>query len=179
MRYKWATAHEWLFNALENGPHDSNELNSRIRNILSKLDGDTIQDEFQDLMDSDGFFVDLDTWIKTDELQWVKQRGDEMNWQVIDVIVWDDSRYYVKDIGVNLNDYSDVELHSIVTSHYDSLAQIKEQYGENNWHQIVAEIIAENEPPDNQDAQLDSAEELAAHLKEKYGIEADAKDLEV
>lgn len=54
--YKWATPHEWLRHCLDNDVHDPNEMAVRIQGILMKLDGDTLQDAFEDLMDSDGYF---------------------------------------------------------------------------------------------------------------------------
>lgn len=66
-RYQWASAGEWLLakiNAMEAGTQFS-ELR-RIANALVTLtDSDQIQDEFQDEMDEDGFFRDLDMKVPT------------------------------------------------------------------------------------------------------------------
>ena len=68
-RYKWHTAHEWLLEKAQEYARANNaaELLSIIDTLVPKLDGDTIQDEFQSEMDADGFFDDLDAADEEDE----------------------------------------------------------------------------------------------------------------
>jgi hypothetical protein len=61
-RYKWESAHDWLYwkvCSLEN-TNDARELATMFRMVLSSLDGDSLQDLFQDDMEEDGYFQDLD-----------------------------------------------------------------------------------------------------------------------
>ncbi len=52
--YKYATAHEWLFQS------SIEASDARIDELLKKVDGEDIQELFQNEMEEDGFFVDLD-----------------------------------------------------------------------------------------------------------------------
>jgi hypothetical protein len=174
-KHKWASAHDWLHQKGDKA--DFQVLFSMFSQVIYKLDSDEIQDLFQNEMDEDGYFVDLEDWAKTDdELLWVRQRGTEMLWQVIHVVYVSEElpgiipRYYVKDIGVDLNDYSNIGLHSMVDDLTDE---------DDGFHQAAAQAIAKSEAYDQEDDQCETVEELAAHLKEKYGIYADPKDLEV
>lgn len=55
-RYKWDSAHEWFYEWAEKRS-DTYHL---LTLLAEKVDGDTIQDLFQDDMEQSGFFRDLD-----------------------------------------------------------------------------------------------------------------------
>lgn len=61
-RYKWASPGEWLRQKIQTAASENDvvELMSICNTLLPHVDNDTIQDEFQSDMDSDGFFQDLD-----------------------------------------------------------------------------------------------------------------------
>lgn len=54
MKYKYEGPHDWLSNAVHR--HGEKEILSRLMNLVQKVDADTIQDEFQDLMEKDSYF---------------------------------------------------------------------------------------------------------------------------
>ncbi len=61
-KYKWSHPAEWLNHKIDDSKEASfavTELASMCRLLASKLDGDTIQDLFQDEMDEDGYFQEL------------------------------------------------------------------------------------------------------------------------
>lgn len=58
-RYHWSHPSEWLDHYLEQDTHDRDDLIRIARALAGKLDGDQIQDEFQDEMTEDGYFIDL------------------------------------------------------------------------------------------------------------------------
>ncbi|PGK52062.1 hypothetical protein CN918_30185 [Priestia megaterium] len=119
------------------------------------------------------------SWSQTDDYQWVKEEGNRQYW-VIDIVFFpndeddgkpEDYTYYVKDITVYMDDFTDEELEEEVSAYYpDGLKEVKETYGE-HWEGIVAECIAENEYCDLNNTNFDTLKELAAYLKERYGIE--------
>lgn len=53
-RYKYESAHEWL--ELKAATWTYDELLGQFKQLIYKLDGDTIQDQYQDDMDRDGYF---------------------------------------------------------------------------------------------------------------------------
>lgn len=57
-RYKYNNAHEWFHEYTQR--LESSALHSIANDLADKLDGDTIQDMFQNEMDADGYFRDLD-----------------------------------------------------------------------------------------------------------------------
>jgi hypothetical protein len=57
-RYKWEHAQDWLQDRIAGAGED--ELLELAKAMAGTLDGDQIQDLFQDAMDNDGFFDDLD-----------------------------------------------------------------------------------------------------------------------
>lgn len=62
-RYRWASAPEWLswkVNSHNDDAWDTDAVYEALALIIPRLDADTIQDLFQDNMDKDGFFVDLE-----------------------------------------------------------------------------------------------------------------------
>jgi hypothetical protein len=63
MTYKFETAHAWLDYAVRDGKISTAELLSFIHIIA---DSDQIQDNFQSLMDADGYFDDEETEDKED-----------------------------------------------------------------------------------------------------------------
>ena len=62
-KYKWDYPKEWLEEKIQKGEFSSDEV---LNDILSFVDNDTIQDIYQDEMDEDGYFIDLDSipWSK-------------------------------------------------------------------------------------------------------------------
>ena len=60
--YPFASAHDWLKNAIETGDFD---LFALVEMLMEKglLDGDTIQDIYQDEMDEQGFFIPTREWL--------------------------------------------------------------------------------------------------------------------
>lgn len=64
--YKWATPIEWLYQ--QHLDLESPELRARVWAVLHKVDPDEIQEQFQDLMEEDGYFERLyDALIQEDE----------------------------------------------------------------------------------------------------------------
>lgn len=108
-------------------------------------------------------------WINTDETQWVKKVSDN-RFEVVDVVTYIEDGYYVKHIDVDINLLTDKEIQSGLIGFYPSLENVKEIYGD-DWMQIVAECIAENETIDNQSAFFEQKSELQKHLNEQYGIQ--------
>jgi len=64
MAYKWDSPQEWLLEKAGSlvRASDTAELFSIIQTLVQKLDGDSIQDEFQSEMDFDGYFEELQEW---------------------------------------------------------------------------------------------------------------------
>ncbi|MNC99146.1 hypothetical protein D3C83_173230 [compost metagenome] len=70
MPYKWKSAAEWLDEKIDNlrdGKFAEQDIAAIARALASKLDGDSIQDLFQDEMDEDGFFKEESD--ETDSMQ--------------------------------------------------------------------------------------------------------------
>lgn len=61
-RYQWNNPQEWLLEKAQgySRASDTAELLSIIHTLVTKLDADSIQDDFQSEMDADGYFDDLD-----------------------------------------------------------------------------------------------------------------------
>jgi hypothetical protein len=57
-QYRWSSPHDWLDDHCATA--DVLELRSVIRDLLSKLTGDDLQDLFQTEMDADGYFRPLE-----------------------------------------------------------------------------------------------------------------------
>ena len=123
--------------------------------------------------------TELNKWSQTDDYQWVKEEGNRQYW-VIDIFFFpndeadgkpEDHTYYIKDITVNMDNFSDEELEEEVSAFYPDggLKEVKETYGE-DWEGIVAECIAENEHCDIDNTNFDTKKELFEYLKERYGI---------
>lgn len=57
-KYRWDYPQEWLLEKAEQHARNNNsaELLSIIQTLVSSLDADTIQDNFQSEMDADGYF---------------------------------------------------------------------------------------------------------------------------
>jgi hypothetical protein len=109
-------------------------------------------------------------WIRTDELQWVK-RISMNKFEIIDVATHLDNGFYLKHINVDFDNYSEDELKHEISGYYESISQIKDKYGDNDWLQIIAEIIAENEPIDNTHLFFEEKDVMNNYLKKEYGIE--------
>ncbi len=61
-RYKWDSASAWLGHKIDEaaGKNDVAELVSICNTLMTHVDNDDIQDDFQHEMDGDGFFRDLE-----------------------------------------------------------------------------------------------------------------------
>jgi hypothetical protein len=57
-KYKWSSAAEWLLDQIEN-EWTPEQVQQCARELLQKVDNDTIQDLYQDDMSNDGFFEPL------------------------------------------------------------------------------------------------------------------------
>lgn len=57
--YKYATAHEWLEKRSQGW--SESYLRSELMKLAYKLDSDQLQDEYQELMDEDGYFDPIET----------------------------------------------------------------------------------------------------------------------
>lgn len=55
-KYKWNSPYEWLADAVNHRTHSRDEIFSRLMNLARNADSDSLQDEFEDLMDIDGYF---------------------------------------------------------------------------------------------------------------------------
>lgn len=55
VKYKWANAYEWLSDYLDT-VEDTHVFHFIIKELARKLDGDTLQDIFEDMMDVTGYF---------------------------------------------------------------------------------------------------------------------------
>ena len=64
-RYRWDSPYEWLSESAK--AWDAAQLYRELMNLARILDSDQLQDEYQDDMDRDGFFVDLDAKPEPDE----------------------------------------------------------------------------------------------------------------
>lgn len=64
-KFKWATPHDWLQDAWGEG--DISE--SRLLDLVLKMDADTLQDAFEKQMEDDGYFDDLNA-VEEDEDDW-------------------------------------------------------------------------------------------------------------
>lgn len=58
LKYKWDHPSDWLHEHI-NGHENLEDLKRVARQLASQLDGDQIQDEFQDRMDEDGYFTPI------------------------------------------------------------------------------------------------------------------------
>jgi hypothetical protein len=60
-KYKYESPHEWLSEKVTQAYQSGNSsyLAGLLNDIIPKLDGDTIQDIFQDEMDGDGYFDEI------------------------------------------------------------------------------------------------------------------------
>jgi hypothetical protein len=57
-RYRWATPYKWLDE--KSNDWDICDLRNALMNLALVSDSDTLQDVFEDEMDGDGYFDDLD-----------------------------------------------------------------------------------------------------------------------
>lgn len=110
-------------------------------------------------------------WTRTDELQFVKKESDN-EFNVLETIVLDD-KYFLNDIHVNIESYSEDELQYEVNGFYSSLDEVKEIY-KDNWKQVVAECIAKNESSINNGIKFNSVGDLCFHLWTDYKIDIHA-----
>lgn len=91
--------------------------------------------------------ANVDGWLKTDEKQFVKKL-DDSKFMIYDEIAYgDDNEYTDVFYGeVDIADYSDEELNKLVRGYYKDINEVKEIYShEDEWKQVVAEIIAEQD----------------------------------
>lgn len=54
-KYKWATPGEWLLEQIDN-EWTPEQIQDALRQLVLQTDSDTLQDLFQDDMDTDGYF---------------------------------------------------------------------------------------------------------------------------
>lgn len=148
-------------------------LENKGRVLYNKeIDNNVDMDELYKLAVRYGFTwnEESESWryirTQTDEMQWVNQMG-YAKFFVIDITADHDEGFYVKQVEVNLP--SEQEMEKEISGYYSSLEEVKRESWE-NWHQIVAEIIAENEPVDNQTPLCKTKTELKNHLFKEYGI---------
>jgi len=103
-------------------------------------------------------------WIQTDELQWVMRLSEDV-FRVIDITRTPDEDCWITDIEVDISMYSDEALEKEVRGYYNSLALVKQTYGD-DWKQIIAEIIAEQNTEDL--VEFDKEESAKVYLRDKY-----------
>jgi hypothetical protein len=107
-------------------------------------------------------------WIKTDELQWVREVS-ENSFVVLDVTLI--KKYILKEVEINFLEISDERMNEVLQGYYHSLDQVKEEY-KNSWKQIVAEIIAEETQIDwDNDKQFGTIIRLQEYLQSEFGID--------
>jgi hypothetical protein len=58
-RHRWAHPSDWLDYYMEQDTHDRDDIIQIAKALAGRLDGDSLQDLFQDEMDTDGYFKDL------------------------------------------------------------------------------------------------------------------------
>jgi len=118
-------------------------------------------------------------WIQTDDNQWVRKEDKHQYW-VIDVFKGPllnakrkviGTAYFVKSVEVNLNNLTIAQIEEEISAYYSNgLDEIIKTY-KDEWKQIVAECIAENEQYDYDRAYLKNQKKLDKHIKRLYGIE--------
>lgn len=96
--------------------------------------------------------IENQAWIKTDDLQWVKQVDDEV-FEIVNVFdhldnKWLNHSLQICDSTIDLCDYSDEELNRYINDNYDSITRFKEVYGEAS-NQIIAKLISDDEAINN------------------------------
>ena len=124
--------------------------------------------------------IENQAWIKTDDLQWVKQVDDEV-FEIVNVFdhldnKWLNHSLQICDSTIDLGDYSDEELNRYVNDNYDSITRFKQIYGEAS-NQIIAELISEDEATNNSTMHLYQLNDCVEILEFDYGI--DVKGLKV
>jgi hypothetical protein len=118
--------------------------------------------------------IQMNSWIKTDNFQWVKQL-DEHTFQVVAVINFNDIKknyYIIKSVTVSLNEYSsEAILDAVTTFEYEDLEQVKEEHPD-TYQQVIAECIAKitNYHESNSDHCYDGLQQVENKLFELYQI---------
>lgn len=108
-------------------------------------------------------------WEQTDEFQFVK-RISENRFEVLETVLVGEG-YELWHIDIDLNIYNEDDLEKEVRGYYSSFSEVKEIY-KDDWKQIVAEIIAENDASSSSGGEyLKNVEELKKRLQEEYEIE--------
>ena len=116
----------------------------------------------------------MNTWEKTDDLQWVQKT--EEGYHVVDALVDDtneeeEESFVIKSVSVDFSDYDEIKITSTLRDFgYDSIEHAKEEYKE-DYPQILAECLAES--ADLRDADTTKAKnmkELQEKLQNQYGI---------
>lgn len=134
---------------LDNGLYENEEDKQSLELELQSLQKNT--DKKENIMNE---------WYKTDDLQWCKSLGNR-RYKFIQAIclgsMWSDicpanakDNYNVCSGLIDLNDYSEEEIESVISSYYDSYSDMLRSYGvskENarDLDSIVAECIFEEE----------------------------------
>lgn len=87
----------------------------------------------------------MEKWTRTDDMQLVKVRN-ENEYDIIETINVSKNydRYIVQFYNVDFDDYNQEQILYVISSYgYESIDEIKEAYGEDEYKQVIAECIAE------------------------------------
>ncbi|WP_088363468.1 hypothetical protein [Bacillus cereus] len=118
--------------------------------------------------------IQTNTWIKTDNFQWVKQQ-DEHTFQVVTVINFNEIKknyYVIKSVTVPLNKYSnEAILDAVTTFEYEDIEHVKEKHPDTH-KQVIAECIANltNYHESNSDHCYEGLQQVENKLYELYQI---------
>ncbi|MED2737116.1 hypothetical protein [Bacillus toyonensis] len=116
----------------------------------------------------------MNTWIKRDNFQWVKQL-EEHTFQVVSVINFNEIQknyYVIKSVTVPVKEYSnEAILDAITTFEYEDLEHVKEEHPD-SYQQVIAECIANltNYHESNSDHCYDGLQQVENKLFELYQI---------
>ncbi len=58
MSYRWSDPHDWLMDKLEGAGEDA--ILAYAKAMVRSLDADTLQELFQNEMDADGYFAEME-----------------------------------------------------------------------------------------------------------------------
>lgn len=80
-------------------------------------------------------------WKQVDDYQYVKRISDNV-YEIFDQIFYGeyDAIFFEK---IDVTQYSNEQINEYVESYYNSLEEVKTEYGNPFWKQVIAEIIAE------------------------------------
>jgi len=116
----------------------------------------------------------MNTWKKTDDLQWVQKT--EEGYHVVDALVDNTNEeegdsFVIKSVSVDFNDYDEIKITSTLRDFgYDSIEDAKEENKE-DYPLILAECLAESVELTNADTtKAKDIKELQEKLQNQYGI---------